>query len=1057
MTSDRWARRGFGGSVRALLCGLALAAAIKAVSALAAHSTDASDSAAFVITGPDHVEDTTLRNGLYWGKWNFGAAQFLQIGYQPSTVYDVYHTVSLLRFDLSQCPYERIVSAKLRLYVPRNLTQLKPLAIHAHAVSAANARWAEGSSEAEKEAAAATWNSRSTGKPWAGRPGLSQAGADYDLAPLDTQTADGLNGQWLEFQLPAALAQSWLNAPNRNSGILLRPDDNIELGQQTYIYSSQHPSGKGPQLVLQGTGARKPSASPDRKINPRFQMPPMGPLYQEWLNQSPSRYAAWAKDPSINLRGEQAIYPYLWDIIFRGEILLPRAFLPLSQATEELPDVIKRGDRAAARRTLEDFMKYMMIFDYAREQNWYDSGPTAEVLSPLQVAKFFVKAEREEGKNSVRGIYSQNDDGRWKTASSEDIEKAIQAQLDTIKTRLKPSPAQLALIEPVIRTNMPLEFFHGQELKKCLDRVYSLIDKEDDGVQMLKALRGMFFHHRLFLIHQSLFSMPKYSVLLQNGDILGYAQWFHDVRAGQYSKARIGRQFDAATRYMWKPSPSGFEARGGQLRVDLRWNPIAGFTNYEVSRATAENGPYENLRFDFPALPAYSDFIGGAGGEFWYRVRALPASSSPTPWSAPCKASPIPLEPNALLREVQEAAFRYFYDYGHPVSGLTRVGLRRNPDLCEIGGTGWGLFNLVVGAENGFITREQAVARSLKILGFLSSEADSFHGVFPHWLDGASGKVIPFSQYDDGADLVETGFLAEGLLLLRQYFSGNDSSETEVRRLADSLWKKIEWDWFKSEKDGQPCLLWHWSPQFEWKKGHAITGFNECQIVYLLAMASPTHAVPDRFYWQGWESSRYATSRVAFGVSMELGHDLGPPLFWTHYSYLGLDPREIFFHGRSYFEHFRDFCRVQALYADSRRAEFEGYGPLWGLTASQGPKGYRAFAPGPRDNGTIAPTAALSSMPYTPEASKAFLLELYQKHGKELCGPFGFYDAFNLSEKWVARDYLGNDVGPIAPMIENYRSELCWRTFMKAPEIIRVVKLLTSRPEKQSAQAAPTR
>src|SRR5262249_54538618 len=231
------------------------------------------------------------------------------------------------------------------------------------------------------------------------------------------------------------LVQRWLNSLELNSGILLRADDRIELGQQSYLYSSQHPSGKGPQLVVQGTGgARKPSPLAQRKINPRFQMPPMGPVYQRWLDQSPSRYAAWTKDPSISLKGEQRIYPYLWDIIVRGEFLLPRAFLRLSESTETLPQVIQRGDRQAARQTMEDFMKYMMVFDYAREQNWYDSGPTAEVLSPLQVAKFFVKSEREEGKSSVRGIYSQNDDGRWKMSSPEDIEKAIQTQLDNIKT-----------------------------------------------------------------------------------------------------------------------------------------------------------------------------------------------------------------------------------------------------------------------------------------------------------------------------------------------------------------------------------------------------------------------------------------------------------------------------------------------------------------------------------------------------------------------------------------------------------------------------------------------
>ncbi len=508
-------------------------------------------------------------------------------------------------------------------------------------------------------------------------------------------------------------------------------------------------------------------------------------------------------------------------------------------------------------------------------------------------------------------------------------------------------------------------------------------------------------------------------------------------------------------------APAKVRALSRQLRVDLVWDAADSSTTYEIQRSEKRNGPFEALPEQVAAVNGYSDFCGTSGGKFYYRVRAVhraDMNQSPvfSQWSAICQGSPKPFQEEGLLTEVQEAGFRYFYDYAHPVSGLARVGTSKDSEVCSAGGTGWGLYNLVVGADRGFVSRREGAERVLKILRFLSEKADRFHGAFPHWLNGTTGKVVPFSQFDDGADLVETGFLMEGVILTREYFNGRNNTESEIRTLADTLWRGVEWDWFGQEIDGHASLLWHWSPDFGWKKDHTIRGFNECQVVYILSMASPTHPVSPKFYWDGWFSTNYGVARTEFGVPLSLGREMGPPLFWTHYSYLGFDPHEISYEGKSYFDHFRDFCRVQVLYANSRSNDFKGYGPLWGLTASHGPKGYHAFAPGPRDNGTIAPTAAISSMPYVPEDSRAFLARAYQQYGKTLWGPFGFYDAFNLSENWVSRDYLGNEVGPIAPMVENYRSGLCWKTFMKAPEIQSVLKsLATPSPSSLASKQQP--
>ncbi len=469
---------------------------------------------------------------------------------------------------------------------------------------------------------------------------------------------------------------------------------------------------------------------------------------------------------------------------------------------------------------------------------------------------------------------------------------------------------------------------------------------------------------------------------------------------------------------------------------------------YEIQRAQTPDGPFKALPNKLPQLTIYNDFIGQGGVDFYYRVRSVQTNGQghllPSDWSQPVIGHADALDQDQLLTEVQRASVDYFYLYSHPTSGLARASVRKDPDICAIGASGMGFFNLGVGIERGFITRNEGAEQVLKELKFLSGKAERFHGAFPHFINGETGVVIPFSKYDDGADIVETAYLMEGVLFAREYFSGSDPEEVEIRGLADQLWRDVEWDWFVNKTNGVPAMIWHWSPKYGWKKNLYILGFNECQIVYVLALASPTHPIEARSYWEGWESADYASDRTEFGIHLELGSRtaIGPPLFMTQFSYLGLDPHQIYFHGRSYFDHFTDFCRVQIAYAASKSKIYRGYGPLWGITPSSGPDGYRPFAPGVRDTGTLAPTAALSSMPYVPDESIACLLEMYQKYGSTLWGPFGFYDSFNLKRDWVSKTYLCIDEGPIAPMIENYRSGLCWKIFMKSEEIQSVVKLL---------------
>ena len=371
----------------------------------------------------------------------------------------------------------------------------------------------------------------------------------------------------------------------------------------------------------------------------------------------------------------------------------------------------------------------------------------------------------------------------------------------------------------------------------------------------------------------------------------------------------------------------------------------------------------------------------------------------------------------ALLDLVQAQTFKYFWDYAHPVSGLARERMNSD-DTVTSGGSGFGIMCLPVAVERGFVTREEAAARLRTIVDFLSS-ADRFHGAFPHWMNGRTGKVIPFSANDNGGDLVETAFLMEGLLTAASYF--DQPGETDIRSGIDALWRAVEWDWYTRE--GQDVLYWHWSPSAQWAMNMPIRGWNEALIVYVLAASSPTHPVSANVYHMGWAS----------GGSMKPSQN--GPLFFAHYSFLGLDPRTLKDAYADYWAQNLAHARYNYDYCVRNPKHHAGYSAnCWGLTASDIPGGYSASSPA-NDLGVIAPTAALSSMPYLPQESMEALRYFYYKLGDHLWGKYGFRDAFCLDSAWFASSYLAIDQGPIVVMIENYRSGLLWRLFMQNADI----------------------
>ena len=384
-----------------------------------------------------------------------------------------------------------------------------------------------------------------------------------------------------------------------------------------------------------------------------------------------------------------------------------------------------------------------------------------------------------------------------------------------------------------------------------------------------------------------------------------------------------------------------------------------------------------------------------------------------------------------LLTLIQQKTFNYFYDFAQPSSGLAR---ERNSsgDIVTMGGSGFGVMALIVGMDRGFITRDQGLTRLNKILTFLET-CDRFHGAWPHWLDGTTGKTVPFTTNDDGADLVETSYMAEGLLTMRQYLNPATPAEQILITRISALTNAIEYDWFTR---GQNVLYWHWSPDYGWAMNMQIRGYNETLITYVVAATSTTHPIAPAAYHQGYASNGAIRNGSSYyGYLLPLGESYGGPLFFTHYSFLGLNPKNLVDVYANYWQQNVNQSLINRSYCMENPKNYVGYsGACWGLTACDNPWGYDAHSPA-NDLGVIAPTAAISALPYTPDQSMSAIRFYYYTLGDHLWGTYGFYDSFDATEGWWADSYLAIDQGPIICMIENYRSGLLWNLFMSAPEV----------------------
>ncbi|MAN87201.1 MAG: beta-glucosidase [Algoriphagus sp.] len=497
-----------------------------------------------------------------------------------------------------------------------------------------------------------------------------------------------------------------------------------------------------------------------------------------------------------------------------------------------------------------------------------------------------------------------------------------------------------------------------------------------------------------------------------------------------------------------KETQASLEIDAYEQHVELRWSPSEEIDSYSIwvsldGANFTQRGETKDTLF--------LDFVSDLGSELQLQYEVKASNEGDFTTIASGSAQTRKMTDEELLDMVEYYTFRYFWHGAESNSGMApeRIHLdgeypQNDAHIVTTGGTGFGLFGIIAGIERGWVSRKEGLTRMEKIVGFLES-ADRYHGIWGHWIDGQTGKTKAFSKKDDGADLVESAFLMQGLLAVREYYKNGNSEEKALSDRIHTLWQEMEWDWFT--QGGKNVLYWHWSPNFEWDMNFALEGYNECLITYVLAASSPTHTIDPEVYHQGWaRGGDIKTTANAYGYELQLSHngsqEYGGPLFWAHYSYLGLNPMGLQDRYADYEKENRNHTLINKAWCLDNPGNFKGYGEdLWGLTASYSVNFYNAHKPG-NDTGVISPTAAISSIPYTPNESIAVIKNLYYNYGDKTFGKYGFYDAMSPHHEYFPNRYLAIDQGPMIAMIENHRTGLGWKLFMNAPEVIEGLKKL---------------
>ena len=568
----------------------------------------------------------------------------------------------------------------------------------------------------------------------------------------------------------------------------------------------------------------------------------------------------------------------------------------------------------------------------------------------------------------------------------------------------------------------PLPAGQWVELRLPLSRFKAIYRSTDDDKFDLRHLGGIVFEQGL-------------------DDGIKHTLYIDDVQVGPSSPTAL----PAA-------KPVGLTVQPGERHIDLKWAPGGKQAplRYRIYRSL-DGKNFAPIGIQQGNFNRFTDFVGRPDMTAWYKVSSESPTGVESELTEPATGRTREFSDDELLTMAQEGCFRYYWDGGHPNAGMALEIRPGDENLVALGASGFGLMALVVGADRGFVTREECAERVLKISRFLT-HADRYHGAWPHFLDGRSGKTVAyFGRYDDGGDLVETSFLMEGLLTARQYFDRDNATEREIRDTVTALWKGVEWDWYRRDPKSD-FLYWHWSPDHGWYIGHPLVGWNETMIAYVLAIASPTHSVPATLYNSGWEGQsdlavsyrhgwsrttagdHYANGHEYYGIRLAVGEGSGANLFFTQFSFLGFDPHALTDRYTNYFENNRNLALINRAYCIDNPLHFKGYGPdCWGLSAGINSGG---GMPQPNaDNGTICCSAALGEFPYTPKESMAALKHFYRELGAKTWGIYGFHDGFNENQDWFQPVWMGLNQAQIVVMIENYRTGLVWKKFMANPEI----------------------
>jgi hypothetical protein len=512
------------------------------------------------------------------------------------------------------------------------------------------------------------------------------------------------------------------------------------------------------------------------------------------------------------------------------------------------------------------------------------------------------------------------------------------------------------------------------------------------------------------------------------------------------------------------PAPASPAVKGYDRHLDLSWQPsdASDLLSYRIYRSN-DGQAFLPIGTQLGTRTRYLDFTDARDHDVYYRITALDVAGNESAPSTVVHGRTRELNDDELQSMVQEACFRYYWDAGHPNAGLAPEVLPGDPNLLAMGGSGFGVMALVVGAERNFAPREAVAARVLKIARFLA-KADRFHGVWPHFINGDTGKTIPFfGKYDNGGDLVETAFMIQGLLTARQYFNRGTADEREIRDIVTRLWREVEWDWYRKTPDSD-VLYWHWSPDAAFHISHPLIGWNESMIIYLLAIASPTHPVPAEMYHTGWAGTsprhinyrrgwsrtkvgdHFVNGNTFYGQKLEVGEGTGSDLFFVHFSFMGFDPRGLRDRYTNYFKNNQAITRINYAYCVDNPRKFVGYGEdCWGLSVGINAGGGKPY---PRDdNGTISVMASLASTPYTPVESLRALKHFYRDLGPKVFGVYGFHDGFNQTQNWFEEAYMALNQAPITVMIENQRTGLIWKNFMANPEIKPALDAIGFKPD----------